>query len=72
MFGFHGSYIVLRNRVEVDVGIDFGPKGSIAEDCCFALKAWSKGYTFGFIKGELQEKSPFSVMDFIRQRKRWF
>lgn len=72
LYGFKGSYIVIRNNVEVDIGLDNGPDGSIAEDCYFALKAWSKGYKFGFITGEMHEKSPFTLMDFIRQRRRWF
>ena len=29
------------------------------------------GFTFGFIDGEMREKSPFSFSDFIKQRKRW-
>lgn len=72
IFGLKGSYIVIRNKVEMDVGLDNGPYGSIAEDCFFALKAWAIGYKFQFITGEMQEKSPFTVMDFIRQRRRWF
>ncbi|KAK3602060.1 hypothetical protein CHS0354_008015 [Potamilus streckersoni] len=72
MFGFKGSYIVLKQCVENDVGLDFGPRGSIAEDIYFALLAWEKGYKFGFILGEMQEKSPFTCMDYIRQRRRWF
>ena len=72
VFGFKGSYIVMRHRVEKSIGFDLGPKGSIAEDCFFALKAWSRGYKFEFIQGEMKENSPFSVMDYIRQRRRWF
>lgn len=29
------------------------------------------GYSFDFIEGEMWEKSPFTIMDFIQQRKRW-
>ncbi|KAL3852335.1 hypothetical protein ACJMK2_015992 [Sinanodonta woodiana] len=72
LFGFKGSYIVLKQGVEKDVGLDFGPRGSIAEDCYFALLAWKKGYKFCFILGEMQERSPFTCMDYIRQRRRWF
>ena len=72
VFGFKGSYIVMRHRVEKAIGFDLGPKGSIAEDCFFALKAWSRGYIFEFIQGEMKENSPFTVMDYIRQRRRWF
>lgn len=43
----------------------------MAEDCYFAMKAYEKGYKFNFIDGEMWEKSPFTVWDFIEQRKRW-
>ena len=33
--------------------------------------AYQKGYTFDFISGEMWEKSPFSITDFLQQRKRW-
>lgn len=35
------------------------------------MKASSRGYSFDFIDGEMHEKSPFTLMDFIQQRKRW-
>ncbi|KAL3852336.1 hypothetical protein ACJMK2_015993 [Sinanodonta woodiana] len=72
LFGLKGSYIVIKQGVEKEVGLDFGPRGSIAEDCYFGLLAWKKGYKFGFVLGEMQEKSPFTCMDYIRQRRRWF
>lgn len=72
VFGFKGSFMVMRHRVEKTIGFDLGPKGSIAEDCFFALKAWSRGYKFEFIQGEMKENSPFTIMDYIRQRRRWF
>lgn len=56
---------------ERDISFDNGPDGSIAEDCYFAMMAASKGNTFDFIDGEMQEKSPFTLLDFIQQRKRW-
>ncbi|CAK9188474.1 unnamed protein product, partial [Ilex paraguariensis] len=56
---------------ERDVSYDHGIKGSIAEDCYFAMHAFMKGYTFNFVDGEMHEKSPFSFWDFIQQRKRW-
>lgn len=56
---------------ERDISFDNGLDGSIAEDCFFAMKAASVGYTFDFVDGEMWEKSPFTLMDFIQQRKRW-
>lgn len=72
LMGFKGSYIIAKESVEKDIGFDFGPKGSVAEDVMFALVAWSKGYKFNFVEGEMWEKSPFSLGDYIKQRKRWF
>lgn len=72
LMGFKGSYIIAKESVEKDIGFDFGPKGSVAEDVMFALVAWSKGYTFSFVEGEMWEKSPFTLGDYIKQRKRWF
>ena len=70
--GFKGSFIVSKVTTELDVGFDFGPKESIAEDLRFALTAWNKGYKFDFVHGVMLEKSTFGVVDFIKQRKRWF
>lgn len=56
---------------ERDVSYDNGPKSSLAEDAYFGLLAASRGYSFGFIEGIMWEKSPFTLMDLIRQRKRW-
>lgn len=58
-------------RAEREVTFDNGPDGSVAEDCFFAMKAYSLGYTFDFIEGEMWEKSPFTLWDFVQQRKRW-
>ncbi|KAK3603475.1 hypothetical protein CHS0354_030316 [Potamilus streckersoni] len=71
-FGFKGSYIIVKESVEKKIGFDFGPRGSIAEDVFFALTAWKLGYKFNFVEGEMWEKSPFSLGDYIKQRKRWF
>ena len=71
VFGMKGSYVVTKAKVEKAVSFDNGLAGSIAEDAYFAIKAMDKGYTFGFIEGEMWEKSPFSFKDFTKQRKRW-
>lgn len=71
VFGFKGSFIVVKMGIETDIGFDFGPKQSIAEDLRFALTAWDKGYVFDFVHGIMQEKSTFSLADFVKQRKRW-
>lgn len=56
---------------EKKVSFDNGLDGSVAEDCYFAMKAYMEGYTFNFVEGEMWEKSPFTLWDFIQQRKRW-
>lgn len=71
LFGWKGSFVVTKYEAEKDVSFDHGPDGSVAEDCFFSMIAYMKGYTFDFIQGEMWEKSPFSIMDLIRQRKRW-
>lgn len=53
------------------MSFDNGLDGSIAEDCYFAMKAYTQGYSFNFVEGEMWEKSPFTLWDFVQQRKRW-
>ncbi|XP_050417566.2 beta-1,4-mannosyltransferase egh [Patella vulgata] len=72
IFNWKGSFIVANAGAEKSVSFDFGLEGSITEDCYFGMKAWEMGYRFNFIEGEMWEKSTFSVMDYIRQRRRWF
>ena len=71
LFSWKGSYVVSNAGAEKKVSFDFGIDGSIAEDCFFGLTAWNQGYLFDFIEGEMWEKSPFSLTDYVKQRKRW-
>lgn len=71
LFSFKGSFIVCKNCVEKLVSFDHGLEGSITEDAFFAVKSSNLGFTFDWIEGEMYEKSPFTFMDFLRQRKRW-
>lgn len=45
--------------------------GIHSQDCFFAMKAMAQGYRFGFVQGEMWESSPFSLGDYIKQRRRW-
>lgn len=72
VFGLHGSFILARNSVVKEIGFDFGPEGSITEDAFWALVAMDRGYRSRWIDGFLEEQSTRSVMDFLRQRRRWF
>ncbi|GMR45077.1 hypothetical protein PMAYCL1PPCAC_15272, partial [Pristionchus mayeri] len=71
IFGWKGSYVVTKHGAERTISWDHGPEGSIAEDAYFGMLAMQAGYTFNFIEGEMHEKSPFTTMDFLQQRKRW-
>lgn len=71
LVSWKGSYVVTQVKEEKVVTFDNGLDGSVAEDCFFAMKAYSMGYTFNFIEGEMWEKSPFTLSDFLQQRKRW-
>ncbi|GMR39472.1 hypothetical protein PMAYCL1PPCAC_09667, partial [Pristionchus mayeri] len=71
IFGWKGSYVVTRYGAERTIGWDHGPEGSICEDAFFGIVAMQAGYSFDFIEGEMLEKSPFTVMDMLKQRKRW-
>ncbi|CAK1578470.1 unnamed protein product [Parnassius mnemosyne] len=71
LFSWKGSYVVTQVSAEKKVSFDNGLDGSVAEDCYFAMKAYVQGYTFNFIEGEMWEKSPFTLWDFMQQRKRW-
>jgi len=71
IFGWKGSFVVSKYEAELDVSYDHGPDASIAEDCHFSMVAMTKGYKFDFIQGEMFEKSPFTLLDFIKQRRRW-
>ncbi|XP_041357752.1 beta-1,4-mannosyltransferase egh-like [Gigantopelta aegis] len=70
-FSWKGSFIVANAAAEMDVSFNHGPEASVAEDSFFAMMATTKGYTFGFVDGEMWERSTFSMMDFLRQRRRW-
>lgn len=72
LFGLHGSYIVVRNDIEKSIGFDFGPEGSITEDAFWALVAMERGYRCRWVDGYIEEQSTQSVMDFVKQRRRWF
>ena len=68
---FKGSFFVCQHGVEKSVSFDHGLEGSITEDMYFVIKASNQGYSFDWIEGEMLEQSPFSFMDYLRQRRRW-
>ncbi|EDW25270.1 GL10056 [Drosophila persimilis] len=48
LFSWKGSYVVTQVGAERSVSFDNGIDGSVAEDCFFAMRAFSQGYTFNF------------------------
>jgi hypothetical protein len=73
MIGFvpwmHGSHVLMRADVEASIGWDFGI--TWGEDSLFGLEAQRKGYRISWLKGRLYEQSPFTIRDFMKQRRRW-
>jgi beta-1,4-mannosyltransferase len=66
----HGSNLLLRADIEKDIGWDF--PNTCAEDSLFGYVAYKKyGGIFGWHGGVLEEQSPFTFSDFIKQRQRW-
>ena len=68
----HGSNLLIRSDVEEEVSWENGK--TIAEDTLFAVSAKTKcgSGSFGWHGGVIEEKSPLSLRDLVKQRKRWF
>ena len=71
-FGLHGSFILVRNDVEKDVGFDLGPSGSVTEDAWWSLAEMAEGHRSRWVDGYCLEQSTQSIVDFVKQRRRWF
>ncbi len=70
IFAVHGSHMLIRSDLEAEIGWDFGPV--MAEDLIFGLVSSSRvGRVWGWLRGKLYEQSPFTLTDFIKQRRRW-
>ena len=66
----HGSNLLLRADMEQNISWDF--PDTCAEDSLFGYVAHKKyGGIFGWHGGVLEEQSPFTFSDFIKQRQRW-
>ncbi len=65
----HGSHVLIRSDVEQKISWDFGK--TWGEDSLFGLKAQEFGYKIEWLKGRLYEQSPFTIKDFLKQRRRW-
>ena len=71
-FGLHGSFILVRNDVEKEVGFDLGPAGSVTEDAWWSLVEMALGRRSRWVDGYCLEQSTRSISDFVKQRRRWF
>lgn len=72
LIGMHGSFVLTPASTEREITWDVGGHGSITEDSYFALLAMERGVKFDWVEGFIREQSPFTVMDIIRQRRRWY
>jgi cellulose synthase/poly-beta-1,6-N-acetylglucosamine synthase-like glycosyltransferase len=68
----HGSNLLVRSDIEGEVGWENGK--TMAEDTLFAAAAKRKlgSRAFGWHGGVIEERSPCTLKDLIKQRKRWF
>jgi len=69
IFGAHGSFLLANGEVENAVTWDLG---GLTEDYEFAVKSYGLGYDPGHIPGLIREQSPSNIVDFMKQRRRWF
>jgi hypothetical protein len=69
IFGAHGSFLLTNGLVENAVTWNLG---SLTEDYQFAVHAWNKGFKCGKVPGIIREQSPQTILDFMKQRRRWY
>jgi len=72
LFGMHGSFVLVRNSIEQTIGFDLGPQGSVTEDTWWALLVYAAGWRTRWVDGVVVEQSPERIVDFVKQRQRWF
>lgn len=69
IFGLHGSFLLAKGSLEDEITWDL--RASLVEDYAFAAECMRRGHGVGEINGILREQSPKSILDFLRQRRRW-
>ena len=69
IFGLHGSFLLVKGSLEDEITWDLD--GSLVEDYAFALECMRRGLGVGEVAGIVREQSTRTVVDFLRQRRRW-
>jgi cellulose synthase/poly-beta-1,6-N-acetylglucosamine synthase-like glycosyltransferase len=69
IFGVHGSFLLIRGDIENEITWDLD--GYLLEDYAFSIQYMKGGYTCGHIDGYAREQSPMTLVDFLKQRRRW-
>ncbi len=69
IFGIHGSFLLINGKVENEITWDLSD--SLTEDYEFSVQYMRQGYTCGYVDGVVREQSPESILDFLKQRRRW-
>jgi hypothetical protein len=69
IFGVHGSFLLVNGTIENE--ITWNLDGYLVEDYAFSLHYMQRGYTCGHIDGFAREQSPLTLVDFLKQRRRW-
>jgi cellulose synthase/poly-beta-1,6-N-acetylglucosamine synthase-like glycosyltransferase len=69
VYGLHGELLIVRGDVLREIWLNM--EESITEDFNFAMHTMKRGYKFFQVKTIVSIKSPNSVKDFIKQRRRW-
>ena len=69
IFGVHGSFLLVNGQLEQEITWD--TMDSLVEDYAFAIQCVKRGYSCGEVHGIVREQSPRTVVDFLRQRRRW-
>lgn len=71
IFGMKGSFWIIQAAQEKSIGFNYGYYINITEDALFALIAWYNGIRMSFLPCYIYEQSPYTIVEFIKQRGRW-
>jgi hypothetical protein len=69
IFGVHGSFLLVNGAIENEITCDLD--GYLVEDYAFSLQYMQRGYTCGHVDGFAREQSPLTIVDLLKQRRRW-